>query len=112
MTLTTLTSVSQVAQPCVVKQYDQNHVKTPLADVRVEVRDANTTTSDRNGLLTLKFNTKKPGDPVVFRSADKAGYEVMNKDVVNQWNISSDNKTFELVMIKSVLFGSLTVKKS
>ena len=95
-----------------VKQYDQNHVKTPLADVRVEVRDANTTTSDRNGLLTLKFNTKKPGDPVVFRSADKAGYEVMNKDVVNQWNISSDNKTFELVMIKSVLFGSLTVKKS
>ncbi len=107
LTFTSLSSVAQIIQPCVVKQYTQKNNKTPLPGVQVEVRDAGTSISDNNGMLTLKFISKKPGDPVILRTAIKSGFEVMNINDVNQWNISSVQKAFELVMVNSEYFSKL-----
>ena len=104
---TALTAVAQATQPCIVKQYNQKQQKTPLAGVQVEVRGAQTATSAANGSVTLQFATLKPGDRVPFRAATKAGYELMNKTAVEQWNISRDQKPFEIVLIQSAYFTQL-----
>ena len=104
---TALTALAQATQPCVVKQYNQKQQKTPLAGVQVEVRDAQSATSAANGAVTLKFATLKPGDRVPFRAATKAGFELMNKTAVEQWNISRDQKPFEIVLIQSAYFTQL-----
>ena len=107
---TSLTAMAQATQPCVVKQYNQKQQKTPLAGVQVEVRGAQTATSAANGALSLQFATLKPGDRVPFRAATKAGYELMNKTAVEQWNISRDQKPFEIVLIESAYFTQLKGK--
>ncbi len=107
---TALTALAQATQPCVVKQYNQKQQKTPLAGVQVEVRGAQTATSAANGAVTLQFATLKPGDRVPFRSATKAGFELMNKTAVEQWNISRDQKPFEIVLIQSAYFTQLKGK--
>ena len=106
----TFTALAQATQPCVVKQYNQKQQKTPLAGVQVEVRGAQTATSAANGALSLQFATLKPGDRVPFRAATKAGYELMNKTAVEQWNISRDQKPFEIVLIQSAYFTQLKGK--
>lgn len=103
----TLGILAQATQPCVVKQYNQKKQKTPLAGVQVEVRGAQSATSAGNGSLTLRFATLKPGDRVPFRTATKAGFELMNKTAVEQWNISRDQKPFEIVLIQSAYFNKL-----
>ena len=102
-----LTTLAQATQPCIVKQYNQKHQKTPLPGVQVEVRDAGSATSNKAGLFTLKFATLKPGDRVPFRAATKTGFELMNKMAVEQWNIARDQKTFEIVLVKSDYFNQL-----
>ncbi len=103
----TLTALAQATQPCIVKQYNQKQQKTPLSGVQVEVRDAGSATSDKKGVLTLKFATLKPGDRVTYRAATKAGFELMNKSAVEQWNITRDQKPFEIVLVKSDYFNQL-----
>ncbi len=103
----TITALAQATQPCIVKQYNQKQLKTPLPGVQVEVRDAGSATSDKAGLFTLKFATLKPGDRVPFRAATKTGFELMNKMAVEQWNIARDQKTFEIVLVKSDYFNQL-----
>lgn len=102
-----LTALAQATQPCIVKQYKQKQQKTPLPGVQVEVRDAGSATSDKAGLLTLKFATLKPGDRVTLRRATKSGYEIFNKTAVDQWNISSGQRLFEIVLVKSDYFSQL-----
>ena len=104
---TALTALAQATQPCVVKQYNQKQQKTPLAGVQVEVRDAGSAASGSDGRLTLSFHTLKPGDRVPFRAATKAGYELMNKDAVEQWNISRTQEVFEIVLVQSAYFSQL-----
>ena len=108
--VTTLGAMAQATQPCVVKQYNQKQQKTPLAGVQVEVRDAGSAASGADGRLTLSFRTLKPGDRVPFRAATKAGFELMNKTAVEQWNISRDQKPFEIVLIQSAYFTQLKGK--
>ena len=102
-----LTALAQATQPCIVKQYNQKQQKTPLGGVQVEVRDAGTTASGADGRLTLRFATLKPGDKVPFRTATKSGFELMNTVAVEQWNISRDQKPFEIVLIQSAYFTQL-----
>ncbi len=102
---TTLSAFGQVTQPCIVRQYNQKNPKTPLGGVELNVRDANSTVSGSNGMATLTFNTLKPGDKVTLRSATKAGYEIFNKDAIDQWNISRNQETFEIVLVKSDYFA-------
>lgn len=105
--LAVVTCQGQATQPCIVKRYNQKQSKTPLADVLVEVRGANTAYSDAAGVLTLRFTTLKAGDRVTVRSISKPGYQIFNKTALEQWNISSSSKPFEIVLVENVYFNNL-----
>ena len=98
---------AQSSQPCEVKQYNQKEAKTPLPGVEVMVSNAGSAVSDKNGMLTLTFRTLKPGDKVNLISARKDGFEVMNKEAVDQWNISRDKTPFSLLMVNSAYLRQL-----
>ena len=106
---TALTAMAQATQPCVVKQYNQKQQKSPLAGVQVTVSNAGNTTSGADGRLTLTFRTLKPGDRVSLISAKKPGYEIFNKQAVEQWIIARE-ATFELVLVRSDYFAQLKEK--
>jgi len=105
-----LSALAQSTQPCVVKQYNQKEQKTPLPGVEVMVSNAGSTVSDNAGELTLAFRTLKPGDKVNLVSAKKNGFELMNTDAVDQWNIAADQRPFELVMVNSAFFAQLKAR--
>jgi len=103
-------ALAQSTQPCVVKQYNQKEQKTPLPGVEVMVSNAGSSVSDNAGKLTLAFRTLKPGDKVNLVSAKKDGFELMNTDAVDQWNIAADQRPFELVMVNSAFFAQLKAR--
>ena len=105
-----LSAMAQSTQPCVVKQYNQKEQKTPLPGVEVIVSNAGSSVSDNAGELTLAFRTLKPGDKVNLVSAKKNGFELMNTDAVEQWNIAADQRPFELVMVNSAFFAQLKAR--
>lgn len=98
---------AQVTQTCVVLQYNRDEKKTPLPGVEVMVSNAGSQVSDAEGRLTLRFRTLKTGDRVQLLGIHKQGFELMNKDAVEQWNVSSDQKPFEIVMVSSAYFAQL-----
>ena len=106
----TMIGWSQATQPCIVKQYNQQRPKTRLAGVEVIASNAGSAVSATDGTFTLTFRTLRPGDKVNLISAKKAGYELMNKAAVEQWNISRDNTPFSLVLVKSEYFSQLKEK--
>ena len=101
--MTTL-AFGQATQLCVVKQYNQQKPKTPLSGVTVFAQNSNTAVSGIDGKLKLSFITLKPGHKIRDVVASKAGYEIFNKDVVNNWIISRDQSIFELLMVQSDYF--------
>ncbi len=107
--ITALAAMAQATQPCVVKQYNQKQQKTPLGGVQVTVANAGNSTSGANGHLTLSFRTLKPGDHVNLISAKKPGYEIFNKQAVEQWTIARGT-AFELVLVRSDYFTQLKGK--
>lgn len=102
--MTALNGMGQTVQPCIVEQYNQSSPKTPLPGVEVTVANAGSQVSGADGKLTLTFRTLKAGDKVTLISAKKAGYELFNKSVVEQWRISSDKTPFPLVFVRSDSF--------
>lgn len=58
------------------------------------------------GNFALSFLTLEPGEKVVVRRIEKPGYEVFNKEAVEQWNISTSTP-FKIVMCRSDKFKSL-----
>lgn len=101
------TMLAQSFQPCVVKEYNEELTKTPLAGVEVSVNDAGQRVSDANGMLTLRFLTKNIGDHVEIVEISKLGYELFNKDAVAQWNISGESRPFTIVMCLSERFKKI-----
>ena len=89
-------------------EYNEKNVKTPIGFVEIVIRDAGSTVSDAKGNFTLTFNTLKPGDKVVCRQIQKAGYEIFNKQALEQWYISREKKPFQIVLCKSDKFKALT----
>jgi tetratricopeptide (TPR) repeat protein len=102
--MTALNVMGQTVQPCIVEQYNHSKPKTPLPGVEVTVANAGSQVSGVDGTLTLTFRTLKAGDKVTLISAKKAGYELFNKSVVEQWRISSDKTPFPLVFVRSDSF--------
>ena len=99
---------AQTVQPGITLEYNEKNVKTALGGVEIIIRDAGSTVSDANGNFTLTFNTLQPGDKVVYRSIQKSGYELFNKQALEQWYISKDKKPFQIVLCRSDKFKSLT----
>ena len=97
------TANAQVVQHGVVLKYNGKEKKTPLEGVSLVVRGALSTTSEKQtGCFVLSFNTLIVGDRLTFRENTPAldGYEMYNKDVVENWNISP-SQSFEIVMVDS-----------
>ena len=100
------TANAQVVQQGVVLKYNGKEKKTPLEGVSLVVRGASSTTSAKlTGCFVLSFNTLKNGDRLTFRenTPSLTGYEVYNKESVENWNISP-SQSFEIVMVDSEYF--------
>lgn len=102
--------MAQTTQNGVVKEYNEKKQKTPLAGVELIIKNAGSCVSDKKGLFSLKFRTLKPGDRVEYSRIEKSGYELFNKDAVEEWRIANDGSTFTIVLCKSSKFKALKDK--
>lgn len=97
---------AQAVQNVVVKEYQAKNQKTPLADVGVTVGNAGAAMTDGDGRAMLRFRSLKAGDRVTLRRVEKDGYEVFNRDAVEQWTVSPSAE-FQLVLCRSDKFRQL-----
>ena len=104
LTIMSATSFGQTILNGFVKEYNERLAKTPLGSVEIVISNASTTTSDNQGNFRLEFRTLKPGDRVNVRRIEKLGYEIFNKEAIEQWYIARDGKPFTIVMCKSSKF--------
>lgn len=102
-----LLASAQSKQSGYVKEYNDKQAKTALAGVELQVSGAGTAVSAKDGAFTLQFSRLKVGDRVSLNRAIKDGYEVFNKEAVEQWNISGEEKPFTVVMCRSDKFRAL-----
>lgn len=100
-------SFAQVSQRGVVKEYNDAKKKPPLSGVEIVVSNAGSNVSGRDGSFLLSFRALKPGDRVDVRKIEKAGYEIFNKDALDEWRIANDNSEFTIVLCKSSKFKAL-----
>ena len=101
-----LTLSAQVVQKGIAVEYNEKAAKTALAGVEFRVQRAGSTASDAKGAFELDFPTLKAGDRVAVRRIEKPGYEVFNKEAVEQWNINP-SRAFTVVMCRSDKFKAL-----
>lgn len=104
--LSALTAGARTVQTGVVREYKGKAKKTPLAGVELQVYPAQSTASDRNGNFRLEFLTLKPGERINVRRIEKEGYEIFNKDALEQWNLNP-TAPFMIVMCRSNMFKQL-----
>lgn len=104
--LTVASLFAQATQKGLIQEYNEKSKKTPLAGVELNVRSANSTVSDKDGNFTLQFLTLKPGEKVNIRRIEKLGYEIFNKEAVEQWNINPTTP-FVIVMCRSDKFKKI-----
>ncbi len=102
--VTSVTTFGQSVQSGFVKEYNEKLAKTPLEKVEIVISNASTTLSGEQGEFALSFRTLKAGDKVNVRRIEKLGYEIFNKEALEQWYISRDNRPFFIVMCKSERF--------
>ncbi|HRZ47789.1 MAG TPA: hypothetical protein P5338_00145 [Bacteroidales bacterium] len=90
---------------------EQNSGNRPLAGVQIKALGSTPELTDQSGQFRLTFGAKKPGDRIVVSEISKKGYEIVNKDVVNNWMIPSaaDAKT-KIVMCPEGLIAANTLK--
>jgi len=98
---------AQCKQDVIVVLYQGDNNLTPISNVEVRVCNAGTVVTDKDGRCTLDFRKLKPGDRVEVRSVGRPGYEVFNKDVLDNWHISSSNEVFKIVMCEKELLDKL-----
>lgn len=104
LSIVSASSFGQSVQSGFVKEYNERLQKTPLSEVEIVISNASSTASGKNGDFMLQFRTLKPGDKVSVRRIEKLGYEIFNKEALEQWFISRDNRPFTIVMCKSDRF--------
>lgn len=97
---------SQTIQPCVVMEYNERLKKTPLGNVVLKVKNAGAVLSNGKGECTLRFRTLKPGDRVEYVQGciTREGYEVFNKEALEQWTLTGGKTPYRIVMCKSDRF--------
>ncbi|MCM1520154.1 MAG: tetratricopeptide repeat protein [Lachnoclostridium sp.] len=101
-----LAASAKITQPGVVKEYNEKAEKTPLPGVELTIRHAGSTVSERDGSFSLDFLSLKPGERVNVRRIEKLGYEVFNKEAIEQWNLNPSTP-FVIVMCSSDRFKKI-----
>lgn len=97
---------AQTVQNGIIQEYNGAMKKKPLSGVELNVRSAGSTVSDNDGSFELHFLSLKPGEKVNVRRIEKLGYEVFNKEAVEQWNINP-SAPFVIVMCRSDVFKQI-----
>lgn len=98
--LYSLSSFARTTQSGIVVEYNGKAPKTPLAGVELYVRNAPRVVTDNEGKFTLSFADKMPGDLIQVRQRVKPGYEIFNKEALEQWNLNPKT-TFVIVLCRS-----------
>lgn len=94
---------AQVVQRGLMLEYNEELAKSPLGGVEVVVRGAPSSVSDASGGFELEFLTQSGGERVSVTRIEKPGYEVFNKEALEQWNINPE-EPFRIVMCESGRF--------
>lgn len=104
-----LSTFSQTIQPCIVLEYNERQNKTPLPNVVLRVKNAGSALSDEKGECSLRFRTLKPGDKVQYSVGDisRKGYEVFNKEALEQWNLTGGKVPYRIVMCRTDRFKKI-----
>jgi len=90
---------------------EQNSGNKPISGVQIKALGTSPELTDNAGLFKLVFTTKKPGDRIIVSEISKKGYEIVNKDVVNNWVISRNpNEKTKIVMCPEGLIAQNTLK--
>lgn len=97
---------AQTIQKGIIQEYNEKAKKTPLSGVELNVRSAQNTVSDKSGQFSLRFLTLKPGEKVNVRRIEKLGYEIFNKEAIEQWNINPKTP-FVIVMCRAEKFKAI-----
>ncbi len=90
---------AQSVQKGVVMQYCGEAEKTPLSGVSVSAKGAAPAMSAEDGSFTLQFRTLHAGDAIEFRRIELFGYEVMNKEAVENMIIGNAQNERPLVIV-------------
>ncbi len=102
----TIFTTAQTQQNGIIQEYNESAKKTALPGVEINVRSANSTVSGKDGSFTLQFLTLSPGEKVNVRRIEKLGYEVFNKEAIEQWNINP-KMPFVIIMCRSDRFKKI-----
>ncbi|MCX6256407.1 MAG: tetratricopeptide repeat protein [Bacteroidia bacterium] len=90
---------------------EQNSGNKPIPGVQLKAIGTTPELSDNAGLFKLVFTAKKPGDRIIVSEISKKGYEIVNKDVVNNWLIPGNpNERTKIVMCPEGLIAQNTIK--
>ena len=100
------TSMGQTTQNGSVKEYKETLKKQPLGGVEMLITNAPSTVSDKKGNFALEFQTMRPGQKVNVRRIEKLGYEIFNKEALEQWNINPE-EPFTIIMVRSDRFKKI-----
>lgn len=98
---------AQIIQHGIVKEYCETSPKINLGGVEIVVNKAGSTLSQNDGQFSLSFQTMKVGDKVLVQRIEKLGYEIFNKEALEQWYISKDNRPFIITMCRSDRFKKI-----
>ena len=69
---------------------EMNSGNRPLAGVEIRATGAAPSDSDQEGQVVLSFVSSLPGDPLLLDGVYKKGFEMVNREKVDNWNLSSD----------------------
>lgn len=78
---------------------EMNSGNKPITAVSVITLGAIPTDSDNDGKFQLSFWNKKPGDRIVVKQVYKHDYEIVNKNMLEDW-VLSEKKEFKIVLCK------------
>ncbi len=94
---------ARTVQKGIVQEYKEKAAKSALSGVEINIRSAASTVSAKDGSFSLEFLTLNPGEKVNVRAIEKTGYEIFNKEAIEQWNINP-NTPFTIIMCRSDRF--------
>jgi tetratricopeptide (TPR) repeat protein len=90
---------------------EQNSGNKPIQGVQIKALGSTPELTDNAGLFQLIFANKKAGDRIIVSEISKKGYEIVNKDLVNNWLITNNlNERTKIVMCPEGIIAQNTLK--
>ncbi len=89
----------------------QNSGNQPIPGVQIKALGTTPEVTGNDGLFRLVFTGKKPGDRIIVSEIAKKGFEIVNKEVVNNWVITTKpEQRTKIVMCPEGLIAANTLK--